>query len=244
MDTGWSSRRHADVPAGDQWLGEAERATEPRRAVEKRRADWRLGRFTAKAALGAWIGSEPARVEVLAAADRAPEAWLDGARLPVSVSLSHRGDRALATVCAAPGITGCDLELVEHRSDAFVREWLDPDEQRVLARADPSQRALLANLFWSAKEATSKVRRLGLALDVRRAVVTVAPRLDPPGPRCPWQPLRVDWSDRSQPTTSGWWRAECDWVMVVAGEPAPGPPRELGALSVRGRPVTSTDVRC
>ena len=76
------------------------------------------------------------RIEILAAADGAPEAWLDGERAPVSVSLSHRGGRALAAVAAAPAVVGCDLELVEPRSGAFVREWLAPAEQALVAALD------------------------------------------------------------------------------------------------------------
>jgi hypothetical protein len=87
-----------------------------------------------------------------------------------------------------------------------------------------AQRVLLANLFWAAKEACTKVRRQGLALNVRRAVVTLTQARPEPGQ---WCPLRVSWSDGPRTTTSGWWRAEPGWVMVVAGEPAPGAPRQL-----------------
>ena len=224
MDTGWLSRPHADVPPGEEWLGENERRVSAHLKVAQRRADWRLGRWTAKAALGLWLGLAPSRFEVLAAPDGAPEAWLDGERVPVSVSLSHRGGRALAVVSEAPGIVGCDLELLEPRSGAFVREWLAPCEQRMIYSCGAAQRVLLANLFWAAKEACTKVRRQGLALNVRRAVVTLTQARPEPGQ---WCPLRVSWSDGPRTTTSGWWRAEPGWVMVVAGEPAPGAPRQL-----------------
>ena len=58
---------------------------------------------------------------------------MDGERAPVSVSLSHRAGRALAVVAHAPAVVGCDLERVEPRSGAFVREWLAPAEQGLLA---------------------------------------------------------------------------------------------------------------
>ena len=107
-------------------------------------------------------------------ADGAPEAWLDGRRCPVSISLSHRAGRALAAVARrADAVMGCDLELIEPRSGAFVREWLAPAEQRLVGDRDGRERALLANLIWTAKEAAAKVRREGLRLDVRHAVVTL-----------------------------------------------------------------------
>jgi 4'-phosphopantetheinyl transferase len=228
MDTGWLSRRRADLDAGDRWLGENERRAAARLTVDKRRGDWLLGRLTAKAAIAAWLRAAPDRVEILAAPDGAPEASLDGAPLPLSVSISHRGDRALAAVTAAPGVVGCDLELVEPRSGAFVREWLAASEQRVLRTCGEGEHALLANVFWAAKEATAKVLRLGLALNVRRAVVTLsADRLEPPAQR--WETLRVDWSDGSYAPTLGWWRTEPGWVMVIAGRPASAEPRELSA---------------
>ncbi|MGO9960123.1 MAG: 4'-phosphopantetheinyl transferase family protein [Solirubrobacteraceae bacterium] len=234
MDAGWLSRSHAEIPSGEDWLGAGERRALARLVVDKRRADWLLGRFTAKAALAAWLNTAPACPEILAADDGAPEAWLDGIRLPVSLSISHRDGRAMAAVAARPGVVGCDLELLEPRSAAFIREWLAQSEQRALESCDEAQRMVLANLFWAAKEATAKVLRLGLALNVRRAVVSITPEDGPwaalddaSRPPDAWRALRIDWSDGSNPPCLGWWRAEQRWVMVIAGRPAPAVPREL-----------------
>lgn len=136
---------------------------------EKRRADWRLGRFASKAAVAIWLGVPPGRVEVAAAPDGAPEAWLDGRRAPASLSLSHRAGRALAVVGEADTALGCDLELVEPRSRAFLNDWLAPSE-RGLPAAAGARRDIVANLLWTAKEAAAQARREGLRLDVRQAV--------------------------------------------------------------------------
>jgi len=221
---GWLSRYLADVPADEDWLRPAERSVLAQLHMERRRSDWRLGRWTAKAAVGTWLSVPPERVQILAAPDGAPEAWLDEERTRVSVSLSHRAGRSLAVVADAPNVVGCDLELVEPRSGAFVREWLMPAELGLLAGRGEGERARLANLVWTAKEAAAKVRREGLRLDVRHAVVTPADGSTPTGA---WQALRVDWGDGSGPT-SGWWRAESGYVMAIAGEPPSGPPRQLG----------------
>jgi 4'-phosphopantetheinyl transferase len=205
MATAWLTRSHADVPAGDGWLGARERAVLAGLRFEKRRADWRLGRWAAKAALGP-------DVEVLAAADGAPEAWLGSARLPVSLSLSHRDGVALVAVADAPAVVGCDLERLEPRSEAFVHDWLAPSEQ-ALAGAD---RVRLPNLFWTAKEAAAKLRREGLRLDVRAAVT----RLED-GDAGGWRPWVVEWAGEAL-VTRGWWREQGGFVLAVASEPATG----------------------
>jgi 4'-phosphopantetheinyl transferase len=215
---GWLTRSLADVPDGDDWLGAAERdAGAGLRG--KRLEDWRLGRWTAKAAVATWLGVEAARVEILAAPDGAPEAWVDGRRAAVSISLSHRAGRALAAVAPAPAAIGCDLELVEPRSDAFIREWLTADEQRLLAPLRGRARAVVANLLWTAKEAAAKVRREGLRLDVRRAAVDFGRA------GTVWRPLAVAWPEGE--VTSGWWSEGAGWVMTIAGAPSPGVPRRL-----------------
>jgi 4'-phosphopantetheinyl transferase len=218
----WLLRSLADVPAGDTWLTARERRTAAGLRVRRRRRDWRLGRFTAKAAVGAWLSVAPERIEILPAPDGAPEAWVDGERAPVSVSLSHRAGRALAVVAQAPDVVGCDLERVEPRSGAFVREWLAPAEHGLLAAHAEADRARLANLVWTAKEAAAKVRREGLRLDVRRAIVAPAGAGASDGA---WRALRVEWGDGGAPI-GGWWRARDGWVMTIAGDPAPPRPED------------------
>ncbi len=242
MDTvGWLIQSRAEVPAGEWWLGADERLVLGRLRFERRRADWRLGRWTAKAAVGAWLqavrertgvapgagDAPPQSIEILAGADGAPEAWYGGGRLLLSVSLSHREGRGLAVVTGGARSAGCDLEVIETRSDAFIREWLSPSEQRRIWNRPAGERALVANLIWTAKEAAAKVRHEGLRLDVRHAVVSTSGISGPATEY--WRPLRVDWPDDT-PATSGWWRVEPGWVMTVAGEPAPAPP---DVLSVR-----------
>lgn len=66
---GWLTRSLADVPTDDGWLGAREVEVLPGLRFEKRRADWRLGRFASKAAVAIWLGVPPGRVEVAAAPD-------------------------------------------------------------------------------------------------------------------------------------------------------------------------------
>jgi 4'-phosphopantetheinyl transferase len=223
----WLTRSHADVPQDDAWLGPREREVQAGLVIDKRRQDWRLGRWTAKAALVAAVpgladGVELSRLEVLAAEDGAPEPHLDGAPMfGVTLSLSHRAGRAVAVVGHAP--VGCDLEVVEPRSTAFLEDWLAPVEQ-AWAGDDP----LRANLLWTAKEAAAKVRREGLRLDVRDAVVRVyGADLEGGSPDGEWRLFVVEWRDA--PGTAGWWRVDGGWVTTVAAVPATGQPRACDA---------------
>ncbi len=221
--TGWLTRSLVEVPAGDAWLGPGERAVLAGLTIEKRRSDWRLGRYTAKAAVGTFLGVDPGRVEIVAAPNGAPVARLDGARAELELSLSHRAGRALA-VLAPPGArVGCDLELVQTRSTAFVEQWLAPAEQALLRRTRSGDRAWLANLIWSAKEAAAKARGEGLRLDIRHAQVTLGTTA---GSAEGWRPLHVDWRDGVL-DDDGWFRRESTWVMAVIGDDPDRPPRAL-----------------
>jgi 4'-phosphopantetheinyl transferase len=223
---GWLTRWLADVPSDDGWLGPREREVLAGLRVDKRRGDWRLGRHAAKTAVATWLGVPPSRVEVIAAPDGAPEAWLDRRRAPVSVSLSHRAGRALVVVAEAGTALGCDLEVIEPRSPAFLNDWLAPAERALVARTAGSRRDLVANLAWTAKEAAAKARREGMRLDVRDAVAT------PDGigsPNLGWRRLAVRWANDGA-RVDGWWRAEPGWVMAVMGGGFPAP-----------RPVRATD---
>ena len=218
---GWLTRSLAEVPDGEDWLGEREREVLAGLTLAKRRQDWLLGRYAAKSAVAAWLDAPAAEVEILAAGDGAPEAWTGHERAPVAISLSHRAGRALVAIADAVTVIGCDLERVEARSAAFIHEWLAPSERALVDAATGRERGMLmANLAWTAKEAAAKTRREGLRLPVRHAVAR--PDLQGAGD---WRALAVTWPDH--PPTRGWWREEPGWVMALTAEPAPEPPRRL-----------------
>jgi 4'-phosphopantetheinyl transferase len=218
-ELGWLTRALPDVPEDDRWLTEREREILSRLRAPKRRAEWRLGRWTAKQALAVRHGVAAADVEVLAAADGAPEPLTGGEPMPAALSISHRAGRALAVVARGSTALGCDLEAVEPRSPAFVRRWLRPDERELLAAAGADSRDLAANLLWTAKEAAAKARREGLRLDLRDARVD-AHRLG--RSIGAWERLEVGWTEGSG--VRGWWRSEPGWVMAVVSEPASADP--------------------
>jgi 4'-phosphopantetheinyl transferase len=229
-DLVWALRRATDVPDDDVWLTADEQRVQQRLVVPKRRADWRLGRWTAKAALHGGLGLAPADVAVMAADDGAPEVIGPSGPLPVSLSISHREGTGVAAVGLDGTVVGIDLEVVEPRSDAFVREWLADDEQALVARARAADRHdEVACLVWSAKEAAAKLRRAGLRMNVRAAVVSFD---DDPvtatSRPARWRTWQVHVTDGpAEDMIAGWWHLDGAWLVCLATSPdraSPPPP--------------------
>lgn len=220
----WLEQRQSDVPDDDLWLGERERAKLAELRFAKRRNDWLLGRWTSKCALAAYLNRSRDReslteIEILAASDGAPEAWIGGQHGSAAISISHSNGVALTVAGVAHSMLGCDLERVEPRSEAFISDYFTPHEHRQLRLADLSHRHLLANLFWSAKESTLKAIRSGLRLDTRTLSVIL------PGGFSQvqdWHPLRVH---SVAEDFQGWWKEEEGMVRTIVG-------RNLSSLPV------------
>ncbi|HSB88129.1 MAG TPA: 4'-phosphopantetheinyl transferase superfamily protein [Ilumatobacteraceae bacterium] len=226
----WHSLGGASLPESRDWLaaGEARRVASMR--FTKRRTEWLLARWTAKHALAAEVGlpDDPAslaRIEVRTiiggAAQGAPEVFVDGAPRRIGISLTDRADWAVCVVGAIDEL-GCDLELVESRSDRFVRDFFTPREQAAVA--DPPfdvSGDTVANLIWSAKESALKVLRTGLRRDTRSVEVGFPAERSSAG----WRPLRVSTEEgRDLP---GWWRQYSRFLLTVVTGSAVPPPRPL-----------------
>jgi len=236
MDVYWLEQIEADVPADNQWLSEGEKQCLNGLRFAKRRTDWRLGRWTAKRALAAYLDlpcdlSSLANVEIRAAASGAPEAFLFQQPASVTISLSHSTGTAMCIVGPARVNLGCDLELIEPRSDVFVADYFTANEQALIAQASVNERSRLVNLIWSGKESALKALREGLRLETN--CVDVCPMdvliSDPedivPNPAplpllasAPkgWRPLRV--SFRKSAVFNGWWREERGLIRSVVLE--------------------------
>lgn len=206
------------LQADDAFLSPPERARAAAMKVERRRQDFRLGRLTARRALGAWLGvpAPGPEVEIAAAPDGAPEVL--GPSAP-SISLSHRAGHAVCAI-GPPGLAlGVDLELIEPRSAELVDQFFTAAEQRLVDEAG-AERDLRANLIWSAKESAAKALREGLRLDTR--VLDV--QLEPGPAQGGWSPLRV-----ATPAGAlrGWWRVEGALVLTAVCGAALRPPVRL-----------------
>jgi 4'-phosphopantetheinyl transferase len=170
---GWLEQVAADVPAADDWLSPGEAARLAALRFPKRRADWRLGRWTAKLAVAPML-EQPralADIEIRAAPSGAPEVFCDGRPVPVSISISHRAGIACCAVAQPAVALGCDLELIEPRSDAFAADYFTDTERALIAQAAQPSRSELITLLWSSKESALKALRVGLRADTRSVTV-------------------------------------------------------------------------
>lgn len=207
------------------WMSDRERAHVASLRTAVRRRSWTLGRWAAKqAVLASGLGAsapDPIRWSVLPAQDGAPEILLDGVPVHVSLSLSHRGGRALAVLAPSPLVVGCDLERLEPRSEAFIDDYLLPPEHAFVRAVEGARRHFRANLVWCGKEAALKVARAGLTRDTRSVEVHVAVPDGDPAERA-WHGLRIR-DLESGLALRGWWQIRDGFLEVIA---LPGPPND------------------
>ena len=222
LATWWLARGEDQLPAAADWLSAAERSRAGAMRYTKRRTDFLLGRWTLKLAVAMVFGwpDDPAvlaRIEGRTAPSGAPLLYIDGQPADYGVSLTDRAGCAVCLVAGRAVAVGCDVEIVEPRSAAFVRDYLTQAEQELVRTAGPA-RDMAANLVWSAKESALKVLGTGLRRDTRSVEVTVT-ELSPR--ERTWSPLRVATAEGA--VFPGWWRRSGAF-LVTACWPGGGPP--------------------
>lgn len=252
MDIYWLEQTEADIPAENQWLSATETICLSGMRFAKRRADWRLGRWTAKRAVAACLNLSAdvpalADIEIRAASCGAPEVFLQDQPASIAISLSHRDRTALCTVAPAGTSFGCDLETIEPRSAAFVADYFTASEKALIARVPVDEQPLLMALLWSGKESALKALRVGLRLDTRCMCVSPADARPQsageewqdlvPVPRTTnpdgWRPLRVRYSGGR--VFGGWWRFHDHLVRTVVSDLSQRTPvRARQVLTVAG----------
>jgi hypothetical protein len=143
--------------------------------------------------------------------------------------VSHSDGTAFCAAWPDPDdtlVAGADLERIERRSEAFVRDFFtDAEIAAWEARADGRPRDALATALWSAKEAVLKAFRLGLTVDTRGIDCDLFPApatADVPLP----QPDGDEWkrfTARLAPGVAGgdagiagFWRETGDFVLTLA----------------------------
>jgi 4'-phosphopantetheinyl transferase len=210
------TQRLADVPRHNDWLAPPELEVLESKKIVKRRADWRLGRWTAKRALLTHLReSTPIPdyndIEIRAAADGAPEAFIHNRPAPVTLSLSHSHGVALCVVAGPDSEIGCDAEYIERRSEDFVSDYFASKERDDVGRTPPARRPLVTTLIWSAKESVLKAEREGLRRDPRSVIIDITPATS----RDEWSVFHAHCrtTDRD---FDGWWRTFGGHVYTVA----------------------------
>ena len=180
-----------------------------------------LGRWVAKQALLDLTQLEPsdiARFEILSASSGAPVANLDGRPCEAGLSISHSNGRGFSAVSSEISDLGCDLELVEQRSAAFVDTFFTAAESERVERAVVEYRDTLVTMIWSAKESTLKALRTGLKVDTRSVEVIEDRHSSGQG----WGSARTIVEDAGE--FNCLWRRDGDFVLTIASrEPVETP---------------------
>jgi len=233
MHAYWLERTGEDVPEGNHWLGTREHAQLATLKFPKRRVDWRLGRWTAKCAVAAYLQLCPdrdrlAEIEICAAKTGAPRAFIRNQPAAVTISISHRSGFAICALASDSVRLGCDLELIEPRSDAFVCDYFTEEEQHLVEQASSTDRPRLATLLWSAKESALKALQEGLRRDTRSVVVQFDEGCSVDG----WKSFEVH--SREGDFFHGWWQDAGVALRTIVGD-------QLLALPVHLQPVRYGD---
>lgn len=226
IDVFWHEQVESDVPESDAWLSGREVARLAGLRIPKRRADWRLGRWTAKQAVARCLelpfeSQQLALIEIRAAPSGAPEVFVEDHHADLSISLSHRSGVAACAISSAHSTLGCDLETVEPRSDAFIADYFTADEQLLLAQTGAVRLTLIA-LFWSAKESALKALGIGLRADTRSVSVNHPSQTALSHGWASWTPLTAKCTSGS--LLHGWWRGEGELVRTLLATPPPNSP--------------------
>jgi 4'-phosphopantetheinyl transferase len=222
VDVCWLEQNDSDVPFGDWWLSESERAGLEWLHIPKRRADWRLGRWTAKQAVTVYLNLPRnqqvlAGVELRPAPSGAPEVFLHGRAAPMQLSLSHSRGVGLCTIARVEAELGCDVEAVEPRSPGFLADYFTDEEQELVARTPVAERDQVLTLLWSIKESALKALRCGLRADTRSVSAAPAGFLQTHGDE--WSPVSA--AHIGGRNFYGWWRLSHSLVRTIVADRTP-----------------------
>jgi 4'-phosphopantetheinyl transferase len=240
MDVYWLEKIAEDVPAREDWLGADEVSHLRTLRFAKRRADWLLGRWTAKNAVAIFLGLERESqvlrsIEIRPASSGAPQVFFKNALAKVAISLSHRSGVGLCALAPSGASLGCDLETIEPRGDAFPVDYFTPAEQALVTQAPTIADSLRSlTLLWSAKESVLKALGEGLRLDTRSVVVGISEFSETQNSTSPsfktpsfsqgrgWRPLQAHYGE--DVIFRGWWSQSGFFLRTVVALPAPAPP--------------------
>lgn len=189
-----------------------------------RRRKWLMGRAAAKRLVRDLLGEVQVpekRISVLNQPSGEPFVLIEGrGGWDFPISISHRSEVGMA---AAPlertSRIGADIETVEPRDSALVRQFYTDGEATIVEAAGRDRDEIVSRI-WSAKEAVLKLLGLGLRIDTRGVLVNLVGDVFA---GCPegWQPVDVK-VVAELPRQSMldnlrvMWRREAGYVLTVA----------------------------
>lgn len=213
----WSLRSFDSIPEDLDWLSLPELNRYQQLRFPKRQNEWLLGRWAAKYLLGNLLmdlDSNPfSELSIHNEDSGAPYAIWNDQRVEGSLSISHRGDCAIAAFCFDPELSiGIDLEEIESKSRGFVEDYFtEPEVRMVLAFSDEEQ-ALAASLLWSGREAIVKALQIGLRIDTRQFALDLQPLTS----HADWQPIEIRKSPVEYKRINLFWRKLKNALVTLA----------------------------
>ena len=145
-----------DVPDAEEFLTALEFKQYNSFTVEKRAAEWLAGRYAVKKLATEFFNLPFKKLQIKNAKNGAPILQAEGGN-HLTISISHRGDYAVAAISLTGDLIGVDIEKIEPRPQGWKEEYFTTDE--IIASDD----AYLTEL-WAKKEAVLKLLGIGLTV--------------------------------------------------------------------------------
>jgi 4'-phosphopantetheinyl transferase len=189
-----------------------------------RRRKWLMGRAAAKRLVRDMLGDGQVpekKISVLNQPSGEPFVLIEGkGGWDYPISISHRSEVGMA---AAPlertARIGADLETIEPRDAALVRQFYTDGEAQIVEAAGKARDEIVSRI-WSAKEAVLKLLGLGLRIDTRGVQVILGGEAFAD---CPdgWAPVDVKVMvelprQHMLDNLRVMWRREAGYVLTVA----------------------------
>lgn len=146
------------LPPADDILSEREYAFYQTLRFPKRRVEWLGGRFALKELVHGVTKAAWQEIELLPSPTGKPLLRVKEETSPLAFSITHSRGWAAAAVSEDTPFLGIDLEKIEHRIDAWAKDFFHPSE--LTGTGDAFLTAL-----WTQKEAVVKLLGTGLSLN-------------------------------------------------------------------------------
>lgn len=144
------------IPPAEEFLTKRELETYKAFKIDKRKTEWLGGRYALKTLACDFFNFDIHSMEVKNLASGKPVLLVPGGtKLPVSIT--HSGPYAAAAIALTGQAIGLDIEAIEQRSPAWVKQCFD--DREVFSKSAP----FLTEL-WAKKEAVLKFLGVGLKL--------------------------------------------------------------------------------
>ena len=202
----------------------------------KRREEWLLGRWTAKAlvhSIPAYRHYPLAQIEIRNNPEGAPYLQLPERAAPAEcLTISHSGSLALCALSTGLNLQiGTDLEKIEARTETFVLDYFTPSERRLVGSYPAEARAEVVTLIWSAKESMLKALGTGLRRDTRSVEVQgldgSLPTDEDDGK---WRKIQISEQPASDQAWTAWWQRRDAFILTLAGFTAR--PKEIQSIQL------------